>query len=224
MHCGTKNEGHRKFCKECAASLRVACLSCGEEIPVLDKVCSECGTKQAEQLEERRKAMSAQQSRAESLLRNYDFDQAVTIAVALRDESDPRLQQLNNWSQQFLEHVETGRKQQQKRIRTLLSETLQHEKAHDFPSGIHALQQVPEILRGTLIPKLSITPEELLKRLRQKQSEVRRLDELEAQRKANADAERPLAYALGCFFLLLLATLLIGFLLSWAVSCIPHES
>jgi formylglycine-generating enzyme required for sulfatase activity/serine/threonine protein kinase len=182
VHCGTKNDSVRKFCHECAVSLRVACLSCGEVIPVWDKVCGVCGTKQAELLEERRKAMAAQQSQAESLLKNYEFDQATTLAVALRDESDPRLQQFHDWSKHFPDLVETGRKQQQEWISSLLSEALQHEKAYDYPSGIHALEQVREILRGTLLPGVSLTPETLLKRLREKQDEVHRLDELIRQR------------------------------------------
>ena len=182
VNCSTKNDSVRKFCRECAVSLRVPCLSCGAEIPVWDKVCGTCGTKQAVLLEERRTAMSAQQSQAESLLKNYEFDQATTLAVTLRDEPDPRLQQLNSWSRQFLEDVESGRKQQQERIGTLLSEALQHEHAYDYPSGIHTLEQVPEILRGTSVPGQTLTPETLLKRLNEKQSEVHRLDGLIRQR------------------------------------------
>ena len=182
LSCGTKNEGHRKFCKECAVSLRVHCFSCNVEIPVWDKVCSECGTKQAALLESRRHAMTGQQSQAESLLKNYDFDQATSLAVALRDEPDPRLQQLKGWSKLFVEQIETARRQQLERIGTLLSEALQHETASDYSSAIHTLEQVPEILRGTSIPGQSLTPQTLLKRLTETQSEVHRLDELIRQR------------------------------------------
>ncbi|MCP4479583.1 MAG: protein kinase [Planctomycetaceae bacterium] len=41
--CHTPNESQRKFCRECAASLRVPCLECKSEIPIWDKVCGECG-------------------------------------------------------------------------------------------------------------------------------------------------------------------------------------
>ena len=111
LHCGTKNDSVRKFCKKCAVSLRCICLSCNEELPVWDNVCGSCGTKQAELLESRRKSMTGQQSQAESLLKNYDFDQATALAVALRDEPDPRLQQLTGWSKQFLEEIASGRQQ-----------------------------------------------------------------------------------------------------------------
>ena len=182
LSCGTKNEGHRKFCKECAVSLRVPCFSCNVEIPVWDKVCSECGTKQAALLESRRHAMTAQQSQAESLLKNYGFDQATSLAVALRDETDPRLQQFTGWSKQFLEEIASGRQQQLERAGKLLNEALQHETAYDYSSAIHTLEQVPVILRGTSIPGQSLTPAKLLKRLTMTQSEVHRLDELIRER------------------------------------------
>ena len=39
--CHTRNESNRKFCRECAAPLRVDCLKCESEISVWDKVCGE---------------------------------------------------------------------------------------------------------------------------------------------------------------------------------------
>ncbi|MCP4890946.1 MAG: protein kinase, partial [Planctomycetaceae bacterium] len=49
--CHTRNDSQRKFCRECAASLRVPCLGCESEIPIWDKVCGECGAKQLELIE-----------------------------------------------------------------------------------------------------------------------------------------------------------------------------
>jgi formylglycine-generating enzyme required for sulfatase activity len=46
--CRSLNESHRKFCRECGEPLRCKCLQCQHEIPVWDKVCPECGAKQAE--------------------------------------------------------------------------------------------------------------------------------------------------------------------------------
>ena len=37
----------RKFCKQCGASLRVACRHCQAQIPVWDVICGECGEKQS---------------------------------------------------------------------------------------------------------------------------------------------------------------------------------
>ena len=126
--------------------------------------------------------MTAQQSQAESLLKNYGFDQATSLAVALRDETDPRLQQFTGWSKQFLEEIASGRQQQLERAGKLLNEALQHETAYDYSSAIHTLEQVPVILRGTSIPGQSLTPAKLLKRLTMTQSEVHRLDELIRER------------------------------------------
>jgi tetratricopeptide (TPR) repeat protein len=54
--CGTTNDSSRKFCKkrECAAPLRVSCLSCEEQIPVWEEICGECGGNQQELLPHRR--------------------------------------------------------------------------------------------------------------------------------------------------------------------------
>ena len=89
--CHTRNESSRKFCSECAAALRVSCLKCESEIPVWDKVCGDCGTKQADLLDEHRSRMASDQSAAESLLKNCEYDRATELATALRDEPDLRL-------------------------------------------------------------------------------------------------------------------------------------
>jgi len=61
IQCGVVNDLSRKFCEECAAALRVSCLSCEQTIPTWDKVCGECGGKQQELLEEQ------ERSKAESM-------------------------------------------------------------------------------------------------------------------------------------------------------------
>jgi len=42
--CGEPNEGNRKFCGECGASLQRSCPSCGTANPPGIKFCGECGT------------------------------------------------------------------------------------------------------------------------------------------------------------------------------------
>jgi serine/threonine protein kinase len=74
--CGTTNDSSRKFCKECAAALRVSCLSCEEHIPVWDKVCGECGGRQAELLEEQERVASLL-SQADQHRASYDYASAV---------------------------------------------------------------------------------------------------------------------------------------------------
>jgi formylglycine-generating enzyme required for sulfatase activity len=46
--CNAVNADNRKFCGECAESLRTVCLGCNIEMAVWDKICGECGGRQTE--------------------------------------------------------------------------------------------------------------------------------------------------------------------------------
>jgi len=46
--CNAVNADNRKFCGECAESLRTVCLGCDIEMAVWDKICGECGGRQSE--------------------------------------------------------------------------------------------------------------------------------------------------------------------------------
>ncbi|MBT5126178.1 MAG: protein kinase, partial [Planctomycetaceae bacterium] len=46
--CNAVNSDNRKFCGECAESLRTVCLGCDIEMSVWDKICGECGGRQTE--------------------------------------------------------------------------------------------------------------------------------------------------------------------------------
>jgi formylglycine-generating enzyme required for sulfatase activity len=46
--CNAVNADNRKFCGECAESLRTVCLGCDIEIAVWDKICGECGGRQTD--------------------------------------------------------------------------------------------------------------------------------------------------------------------------------
>jgi hypothetical protein len=176
--CGTKNPTNRKFCRNesCGIDLQVACLSCSEKIPMWEGVCDSCGTKQSTLLQQRRDSMVSSQSEAESLLKSYEFDKAVKLATALHDEQDLRLQHLKGWAEKFLPQIEQGREQQLDRIGKLLYEAIAHDKAYDYSSGIHTLEQIPEILRSTEVSNHSQTAGQLLIQLQQKQSTIQQLD------------------------------------------------
>ena len=46
--CDAVNADNRKFCGECAESLRTVCLGCDIEMAVWDKICGECGARQSD--------------------------------------------------------------------------------------------------------------------------------------------------------------------------------
>jgi serine/threonine protein kinase/formylglycine-generating enzyme required for sulfatase activity/TPR repeat protein len=174
--CGTKNRTTRKFCRECAVSLEAECVSCSAVMPLWEKVCDSCGTKQADLLDERRSQMASDQSEAESLLKVYDFDRATEMAVALRDETDPRLQHLKNWAEKFLPQIEQGRQHQLERISEQVKEAAIHEHDHDYTAALRVLEKVPVILRGERILGDQNTAGTVIHRLKSVLTEIRQLE------------------------------------------------
>jgi serine/threonine protein kinase len=147
--CSTTNDSSRKFCKEreCAASLRVSCLSCEEQIPVWDEVCGECGGKQAELLEQRRSTMQEQRDQVEVLGRQFEYTRARELVTQIQSESDPRLQDHQDWATAFLGTLEEEEQNQQWHVADLVTEAEIHRAAYDYSSSVETLERIPEPLR-----------------------------------------------------------------------------
>ncbi len=64
--CGSKNDPGRNYCCQCAAKLRVSCLSCAVELPVWENICGECGANQRELIISRDAKRKAQITDGES--------------------------------------------------------------------------------------------------------------------------------------------------------------
>jgi len=177
--CGVQNESSRKFCRNCAASLEVPCLSCETVMPMWEDVCGSCGSRQSELVAQRREKLQSQREEAESLQKSLEYAQAVAIAQALLEEPDPRFQQLNDWAKQFIEDVGREEEQQRERLGELVGEAEAHEQAHDYPAGIRTLEQVAEPLRDqsvTLSDGSTVNVTRLLARLQDAQETSERLD------------------------------------------------
>jgi len=173
--CRTKNDSSRKFCRSCAGSLEAPCLSCSVGMPMWENVCGSCGSKQEGLLRERREAMDANKVHAEELSTDYQYAAATRIAEELGSETDLRLQHLKSWSERFIADCEKERQRELSRAAELLGESLAHEKAHDYPSGVKALEQVPEALHAEEVHGQSETIAKVLSRLRGKQTQCERL-------------------------------------------------
>ncbi|MFN9850641.1 MAG: protein kinase domain-containing protein, partial [Planctomycetota bacterium] len=78
--CHTINESHRKFCRECGDPLRCKCLKCEHEIPVWDRVCPECGGKQAELVSSRMEEIHGLRQSAEQKKEDHQYQEALDIA------------------------------------------------------------------------------------------------------------------------------------------------
>jgi hypothetical protein len=145
-------------------------------MPMWEHICGQCGTKQAPLLEDRRGEMAARQAEAEGLLKDYDFDHAERITASLRDESDPRLKQLVPWATEFVAKIGKAREAQFAQAGVRLAEALKHEASFDYPSSVHALEQVPEILRKRIPNGHADSVQAALDRISEKQTEVERLE------------------------------------------------
>ena len=185
--CGVKNDSSRRFCRGCGEALEAPCLSCSKPMPMWEEICGQCGTKQAPLLENRRGEMAARQAEAEGLLKDYDFDQAERLTIALRDESDPRLKQLVPWATDFVAKISKARDAQSAQAGERLAEALKHEASFDYPSAVHALEQVPEILRGRALDGHADSVQTALDRVREKHAEVTRLERLVKSRIASRE-------------------------------------
>jgi formylglycine-generating enzyme required for sulfatase activity len=177
--CGTNNEAGRKFCRKCAASLEVPCLSCKKGIQLWDEVCGQCGTKQGPLLEQRKSEMHEQQQKAETLRQDFQFEHAVQIATSLRDVADPRLQLLKGWADRFLTDIQEDIKEQRQRSQNIMSEALAHEAAYDDNAGIRAIEKIPDPLRGEILTIAggSMSPHQLMTRLNQRMTKATQLEQ-----------------------------------------------
>ena len=95
--CATPNPPDRKFCRECGSDLRVACLSCGESMPVWDKACSECGARQDLIREQNRVDTTRKQVRTD-VLEFFDarqFQKALELIRSL--PQDIRTDEFDSW-------------------------------------------------------------------------------------------------------------------------------
>jgi len=176
--CGVKNDSSRRFCRGCGEALEAPCLSCSKPMPMWEHICGQCGTKQAPLLEDRRGEMVARQAEAEGLLKDYDFDQAERLTVSLRDESDPRLKQLVPWATDFAAKIGRARETQLALAGKRLAEALKHEASFDYTSAVHALEQVPEMLRSRALDGHADSVQAALDRVGEKHAEVSRLERL----------------------------------------------
>jgi serine/threonine protein kinase len=185
--CGVRNDASRRFCRSCGDSLEAPCLSCSKPMPMWEEICGSCGAKQTPLLEDRRGDLANRQAEAERLLKDYDFDKAEQITVSVRDESGPRLKQLVSWATNFVASIGKAREAHLAQAGERLAEALTHEASFDYPSAAHALEQVPEILRGCALVGHADTIQAAFVRVSEKQAEVSRLERLVKERITSRD-------------------------------------
>jgi serine/threonine protein kinase/formylglycine-generating enzyme required for sulfatase activity len=141
--CGTQSEGGGRFCHECSSPMKVPCLSCGQEMPVWDKGCRECGARQAELLERRRGELRKAQAEVERLRESGRPGEALRLLESAGDVSHSRLQDFRQWIERNTREL----RDQTERLAELgsagLTEARAHRSAWDYPAAIRALKSLP---------------------------------------------------------------------------------
>lgn len=147
--CHTKNTPDRKFCRKCAAPLRIDCLQCEIEIPVWDNICGQCGGNQAELTSVRRNELDKQRTEAEAMCGRYQFDEALEIAATIGAIDNRRLPNHTEWVESFTASTQAEKQRQEQHATDKFSEAQTHRGACDYPSAIHAMEAIPEKMRTT---------------------------------------------------------------------------
>jgi formylglycine-generating enzyme required for sulfatase activity/serine/threonine protein kinase len=173
LSCGTKNEANRKFCRKCAVSLEVKCVSCSKGMPVWDEICGSCGAKQSSLIAKRKEQLQQRQHQAEDFLRQGKFAEASELTEKLAAEADPRFLYIKKWSVEFTERLGQEQRLQQQRSGVLHQEAKAHQEAHDYSSAIHALEQIPASLRSADISALLMQVQGQEKRTKELNDEIR---------------------------------------------------
>ena len=146
-NCHARNESSRKFCSECAASLRVSCLKCETDIPVWDKVCGECGGKQSELVASKLEEFARQREQAEEHRQQYRFEEALSIASSLASMKDERLSEHVPWAQDFVTSIEAEWERERESAMQHFEEAQKHRSVFDYQSAIHSLESILEPMR-----------------------------------------------------------------------------
>ncbi|MFN9433714.1 MAG: protein kinase domain-containing protein [Planctomycetota bacterium] len=146
--CHTINESHRKFCRECGDPLRCKCLKCEHEIPVWDRVCPECGGKQAELVSSRMEEIHGLRQSAEQKKEDHQYQEALDIAQCIATIDDRRLNQQQSWAIEFLESTKTEWDRQKTLATQHLEEAKKHHAAFDYQAAIQSLEAIPPLIRS----------------------------------------------------------------------------
>ena len=146
--CHVVNDSQRKFCRECAASLRATCLACKTPIPVWDKVCPECGKKLRLLLAALRAELDQQREAVEVLRRSLRYEEAIASADTTEVPNDDRFSDYGIWRDTFISQAKAEHATAIADRTAKIHEAKRHRAVFDYLSAIHALEAIPEQLRS----------------------------------------------------------------------------
>jgi formylglycine-generating enzyme required for sulfatase activity len=146
--CHVANESHRKFCRECSEPLRCKCLKCQHELPVWDKVCPECGGKQADIAISMTNAFGEQRKRAEQLRSEHQFQPALDLAEKIAAVTDRRIAFHTEWAKEFVHHTRGDWQREKASAQEQYIDAKKHREAFDYDAAIRTIEAIPDSLRS----------------------------------------------------------------------------
>ena len=126
--------------------------------------------------ETRREKILVGQAEAVRLLKSFEYDKALKVAVALWEDDTPRNIALEEWMNQFVDQVQANRIDQQIQIGHKLAQATMYEKSFDYISGLRVLEDVPLVLRGLESPGHAEPVCKVQERLNSKIFSIKHLD------------------------------------------------
>jgi serine/threonine protein kinase len=180
--CATPNPADQKFCRDCSAQLQVNCLGCQKKIGIWDNGCGACGAQQTPLLEKTLGYRKQVHDDAERLLVDLEFEAATNRAASMLRETDARLQQYEQWREEFAKRLEHIRQTEYSRLSDQLREAIAHEIAYDYEAGLQTLGQVAPSLKQTNVSGNEDAADVLTERLTTKLSRLKELEGIVRER------------------------------------------
>jgi formylglycine-generating enzyme required for sulfatase activity/tRNA A-37 threonylcarbamoyl transferase component Bud32 len=141
--CGTRNEANVRFCRECTSPLKVPCLNCGTEIPIWDKGCTDCGTRQVDLLERKRTELQQLRIEVERLREAGKFGESQRLLESVGHLRHPRLLDFAQWLDRTRDELGTEVNRLKELSTRALAEARAHLAAWDYPAAIRAIKSMP---------------------------------------------------------------------------------
>jgi type IV pilus assembly protein PilM len=146
-NCRARNDGERRFCKECGAPLQGPCPECGETVGLAEKFCGGCGFAVGETFHERVQAAQAMLNEGVALRSAAQFAQAQQLLRRLAADTDPLLYGLRRRAEQESKQCDATLNESE-RLRDELLDGARTAMEHaDFDRAAALLEQVPEGIR-----------------------------------------------------------------------------
>jgi len=153
-HCQTRNEGERKFCRECGAPLYGPCPECGETTGLSEKFCGGCGFHLGEVFEQRLRSSQAVLAEGSALRAAAQFVQAQLVLRRLAVDPDPLLHALRRRAERELQLCEADLKGAVQRREQLIVEAQQAFDQSAYERAVALLDEIPEGVRNEEVQKL----------------------------------------------------------------------